>query len=111
MGFLRSDLSEVSDKQGYIERERERWYQRLRRRGERKRQSKVRGVQEKERKEESVRRIMQGGKQVVVARKEWSKVEVARRIARGGWRKGQGGECKCVIMRVQGGKRKEGILH
>jgi hypothetical protein len=43
----------------------------------------MRGVQEKERKEESVRKIMQGGEQVVVARKEWSKVEVARRMERG----------------------------
>jgi hypothetical protein len=35
---------------------------------------------------------------------------VARGIAGGAWRKGQGVECKCVMTRVQGGKRKKGIL-
>jgi hypothetical protein len=58
-------------------------------------------VRVEERNEKSVRKIMHGGEQMVDARKEWFELEAAGRIARGGWRKEQGGEFKCVTMRVQ----------
>lgn len=44
------------------------------------------------------------------ANKRRFKVEMARRIARSGWRKAQEGGYKNAIMRVQQGKGKEGSI-